>query len=156
MNPEIVLCTKADYDQIIQDIESFWGSTRTLGLHQPFLIHEFGNTAFVIKDGNMVAAYLFGFLAQTGPTAYTHLIAVRPEYRREGLAARLYDYFIQFAQAQGCTRMKAITSPTNAASIAFHTRIGMRLLGEPNIDGIPVVKDYKGPGEDRVVFEMDL
>jgi len=40
--------------------------------------------------------------------------------------------------------------------VKFHGKIGMTLIGEENQDGIPVVKDYAGPGEDRVVFEKQI
>jgi len=56
------------------------------------------------------------------------------------------------ARQHGCTHIKAITTPSNAGSIAFHKSLGMELLGEPNADGIPVVADYAGRGVPRVVF----
>jgi len=58
---EIRHCTKADYDEIIAHIEDFWGSNRTLGLHHPMFVYEFGNSAYVIEDGDCVAAYLLVF-----------------------------------------------------------------------------------------------
>jgi len=93
---EIRHCTKADYDEIIAHIEDFWGSNRTLGLHHPMFVYEFGNSAYVIEDGDCVAAYLFGFLSQTEPTVYVHLIGVRTVHRRQGLARCLYDHFLKF------------------------------------------------------------
>jgi len=48
---QISRCTKSDYDQIVSPVEEFWGSDRTLSLHHPIFIHEFGNTAFAIKNG---------------------------------------------------------------------------------------------------------
>jgi hypothetical protein len=48
--------------------------------------------------------------------------------------------------------VKAITTPSNLESIAFHKSLGMQLLGEPNSDGIPVAPDYAGRGAPRVVF----
>ena len=117
---EIRHCTKADYDEIIAHIEDFWGSNRTLGLHHPIFVYEFGNSAYVIKDGDCVAAYLFGFLSQTEPTAYVHLIGVRTAYRRQGLAGHLYDHFVSFAQAHGCTGLKAVTTSGNTESVKFH------------------------------------
>ncbi|MGC8487229.1 MAG: GNAT family N-acetyltransferase [Clostridia bacterium] len=60
------------------------------------------------------------------------------------------------ARASGCTRLKAITSPGNAASIAFHRRMGFTLLGDPDDRGVPVVRDYSGPGVDRVVMVRPL
>ncbi|MCP4250264.1 MAG: GNAT family N-acetyltransferase [bacterium] len=151
---QIERCTKADFDRIVSDHAEFWDSELTLQLHHPILIFEFGDTAFVIKDGDIVAAYLFGFFAQTGPVAYVHLVGVRPAYRRRGLARRLYEHFI--AQARGCTELKATAGPWNEESIRFHAALGMEMAGTPNADGVPVVKDYLRPGVDRVVFQMQI
>jgi GNAT superfamily N-acetyltransferase len=153
---EIRHCTKTDYDQIVAQVEDFWGSGRTLGLHHPMFVYEFGNSAYVIKDGDYVAAYLFGFLSQTEPTAYVHLVGVRTAYRRRGLARRLYAHFVAFAQSQGCTELKAITTPDNKESLAFHRAWGMELTGKPNREGIPVVENYAGPGQERVVLRRKL
>lgn len=153
---QISRCTKSDYDQIVSHIEEFWGSDRTLSLHHPIFIHEFGNTAFAIKNGTGVAAYLWGFLSQVQPTAYVHLLAVRVPYRRQGLARQLYNHFCTYARAHDCTQCRAITTSTNKESIAFHRALGFELTGKPNRDGIPVVEDYFGPGQDRVVFQKVL
>lgn len=58
---------------------------------------------------------------------------------------------------QGCKYLKAITQSKNATSIAFHQSFGMQLLGEPNEEGIRVVKNYAGPfAGDRVVFHKSI
>lgn len=152
----ITTCTLDDFNQIFTDIADFWGHDRTLYLHHPMYVREFGNTAYVIKDGETVAAYLFGFLSQTRPAAYVKFVAVRPAYRRRGLARSLYDHFIAYAETQGCTEIRAITTPINADSIAFHRALGMELLGEPNEHGIPVIPDYAGPGRPRVLFRRPI
>jgi hypothetical protein len=54
---DITSCTKADYDQIVTHIQEFWGSDRTLNLHHPLFVYEFGNSAYIINDENQVAAY---------------------------------------------------------------------------------------------------
>jgi GNAT superfamily N-acetyltransferase len=153
---EISNCTKQDFDQILTEFNEFWDSDRTLALHHPTLINEFGNSAFVIREGQKVVAYLFGFLSQTSPIGYIQLLSVRQGYRKQGLARRLYDHFTGFALVHGCTKLKAITSPVNTLSIAFHKSIGMMPTGKDTIDGIPVIKDYSGPGKDRVVFIKDI
>ena len=91
----ITHCTRADFDQIVTHIDEFWGDDRALPLHHPMFFYEFGDTAWVIRDGDLVAAYLFGFFAQTAPVAYAHLLAVRAGYRRRGLACGLYEHFIR-------------------------------------------------------------
>jgi predicted GNAT superfamily acetyltransferase len=149
---EISICTRQDYNQILDELHEFWGARDTRHLHHPFLIHEFGNSAFVIRNGGEVVAYLFGFLSQTEPVGYVHTVAVRMSARRRGLAQQLFGHFVEFARRHGCKQVKAITTPSNLESIAFHKSLGMQLLGDPTSDGIPVVPDYAGRGAHRVVF----
>src|SRR6188768_1225035 len=132
---EILFCTKTDYDQILSDIVDFWGSDRTLGIHHPMFIYEFGNTAYVIKDDERVVAYLFGFFSQTEAVGYIHLIGVRKSYQGKGLGKLLYDNFEATARRYGCGKLKAMTTAGNQASILFHKKIGMKSLGEKNVDG---------------------
>ena len=153
---EINLCTKADFDQILTDFVDFWGDERTKILHNPVFLYEFGNTAYAAKEGDKVVGYLFGLFSQTAPVAYVKFVGVRRSYQRRGIGRRLYERFIQYAKTKDCRELKAITSPTNKTSIAFHRGIGMELLGEPNEEGIKIVKDYSGPGIHRVVFLMKI
>lgn len=147
-------CSHADFLQILRDIEDFWGSNRTLSYHHPMFINEFGNTAFVIKDKDKVIAYLFGFVSQTAQTGYIHLVGVRSGHQKKGLGKLLYEYFIEYLRSIGIQNLKAITTPTNERSINFHLSIGMEMTGVENDNGIKVIKDYSGLGEDRVVFTM--
>jgi ribosomal protein S18 acetylase RimI-like enzyme len=149
---EIEVCTRQDYDRILDELDEFWDGRDTRQLHHPFLIYEFGDSAFLIRRGGEIVAYLFGFLSQTEPVGYVHAIAVRASARRQGHAQRLFAHFVQFARQCGCRYIKAITPPSNAESIAFHKSLGMQLLGEAGSDGIPVVPDYAGRGAPRVVF----
>jgi L-amino acid N-acyltransferase YncA len=150
-------CTMDDFNQITSEISEFWGSDRTLHLHQPYLVYEFGNTAFVIREGEKVIAYLFGFISQTENLGYVHLIGVRESHQRNGLGKLLYEKFITLAKERGIKKLKAITTPGNSKSINFHSKqIGMKLLGEPNENEINVVKNYSGINMDRVVFEKIL
>lgn len=155
-NMDIEKCTIADYHQIITNISDFWGSDRLLSIHHPIFIYEFGNTAYVIKIDNHVIAYLFGFIAQTSPTAYVHLVGVHKDFQNKGIGSGLYNHFVSYAKEKGCTKLKATTSPTNSLSVAFHKKFGMRLLGEKNADGLEVVSGYSRPGQDTVVFEKDI
>jgi GNAT superfamily N-acetyltransferase len=152
MGSTVSPCTERDYSQILDDLSDFWDGRDTRHLHHPMLVREFGNSAFVIRDGATVAAYLFGFISQTESVGYLHLIAVRASARRRRLGGVLFDHFVEFARGRGCKHVKAITTPANAGSIAFHKSLGMQLLGEPNADGIPIVRDYAGANEPRVVL----
>ncbi len=149
---KITLCTKADFDQIITDIADFLGDERTKSLHNPVYLYEFGNTAYVIKEGEKVIGYLFGLFSQTATVAYVKFVGVRRAYQKQGIGRRLYEHFIEIAKKHGCNKLKAITSPSNKVSVAFHRGLGMELIGEPDEEGIPVFRDYGGPGIDRIVF----
>jgi GNAT superfamily N-acetyltransferase len=149
-------CTKSDYDQIVSDVSGFWGHDRIRALHHPMFVNEFGDCAYVVRDGENVVAYLFGFIASAEPVAYIHLVAVRPSHRHLGLGRQLYGHFTSVAVSRGCRQLRAITTPHNAGSIRFHRSLGFHLEGAPNADGVPVVRDYAGPGADRVVFRKSL
>jgi len=159
---EVLKCTKQDYDQILENLNLFWDKDdseklkKLKILHHPMMIYEFGDNAFVIKEGNKVVAYLLGLFSTAEPVAYVHFIACLSDYKRKGLATKLYKHFAEKAKKCGYKYLKAITSVGNTNSINFHKSLGMSLLGEPNEDGIPMIKDYSGPGEDRVVFKKEL
>jgi len=154
----ILQMRKEDFFEIRQNLMHFWGDRHEFfaPLHHPMFIYEFGNTAYVIKDNNEIVAYLLGFLAQTSNTAYVHMIAVKPSHQKKEYGRSLYDHFLGYAKSKGCNKIRAITLPKNIASINFHRKIGMKLLGEKNADGINVVKDYSGPGQDMIVFEKEI
>jgi ribosomal protein S18 acetylase RimI-like enzyme len=152
MSPEVLRCTQQDYNQILSELQDFWDGRETSAFHHPMFIHEFGNSAFVIRNAGKVVAYLFGFISQVGSVGYVHLIAVRASARRQRLGEKLFNHFIEFARRQGCTQIKAITTPSNTNSIAFHKSLGMQVLGQPNEAGIPIIPDYAGLDQPRVIF----
>jgi GNAT superfamily N-acetyltransferase len=149
-------CTKHDDDQIVSELSGFWGHDRHQALHHPMFVNEFSDCAFVVRDQETVIAYLFGVIAHAEPMAYVHLVAVRPSHRHLGLARHLYDHCTRVAVSRGCRQLRALTHPENAGSIRLHQALGFPLEGVPNAGGVPVVKDYGGPGVDRVVFAKSL
>jgi GNAT superfamily N-acetyltransferase len=145
---KVARATDADFHQIVRDIVEFWGSDRTLRLHNVMYVHELADTSYVIKQGDRVIAYLFGLIAEGKKVAYVSLMGVRDSHKRQGLGERLYELFEEHARGGGCTKLTAVTVPSNANSVAFHTgKIGMRCT---------IVKDYGGPGADRAVFEKTI
>lgn len=164
---EIQKCTKANFDFILMNLNDYWEvkendqeryNTIKI-LHHPMMLFEFGSWAFTALIDNFVAAYLFGVLSfeMEEPHGYIHLIATHKNYKRQKLASKLFLHFETLARNQGCKYLKAITQSKNATSIAFHQNLGMQLLGEPNEEGIRVVKNYAGPfAGDRVVFHKSI
>jgi len=158
-------CTKKDFDKILAHFNDYWDIDkytpdmyqRIRYLHHPIWIYEFGNTAFVVEKERILAGYLFCNVSQTDPlTAYGILFAVHRSYRRQGIGKQLSEYVFQLMKSKGCKYYKAITTEGNESSIRLHIELGFEFLGEPNERGVPVVKNYAGPGEDRVVFRKRL
>lgn len=138
-----------DLREILRNYERFWGDRDVPRvLHHPIFIYEFGDTAYVARwpDGE-VAGYLLGFVAPTGD-GYIHFVAVRDDARGLGLGRRLYETFMAAAAERGAVAIKAITSPGNEASQAFHRRMGFTEQ--------TVVEDYGGVGRTRVVMRRPL
>jgi L-amino acid N-acyltransferase YncA len=139
--------TIEDLAAIVDDQLEFWGERDLSHLHHSLLVHEFGDTAFVIRDqAARVIAYLFGF-PTPARVGYIHLVSVREGHRRGGLGRRLYAEFETRLRDSGAVALKAFTQPSNARSIAFHSSLGFAVTD---------TADYAGPGETRTVFWKDL
>jgi len=139
----------ADFDSIIAVVDDWWGRAVSSSLQRLFLDH-FHETSLVAETPTLrPAGFLIGFLSPSDlDCAYIHFAGVHPDLRRTGLAGELYDRFLTVATEAGRTTAKAITSPVNGASIAFHRALGFT-ESEP-------ITDYDGPGLDRVVFHKRL
>lgn len=139
--------TRDDFLEIVSVIDHWWGGP-TSALAHPLFFYELGEHALVTEDDGRMAGFLLGFL--TGgpdPMAYVHLVGIDPEYRRRGVGRALYLEFMRKVRDAGARRIKAITTPNNLGSIAFHRSLGFE--GEQ-------VDDYAGKGRQRVVFLRTL
>ena len=82
---EISLCTHQDYNQILDELHEFWGARETRHLHHPFLVHEFGNSAFVIRNGAHRVFVWLSLADRAGRIrAYGRCANVRPPARPRG------------------------------------------------------------------------
>jgi predicted GNAT superfamily acetyltransferase len=144
----------ADYPFVISVIDQWWGG-RPMADKLPRLFFEhFTDTSFAAERDGRLAGFLVGFFSQSRPgEAYIHFVGVDPAERGRGLGRLLYEAFFRAARARGCVLVRAVTSPVNRGSVAFHQRLGFRLEpGDAEVDGIPVSSGYDGPGSDRVRF----
>jgi GNAT superfamily N-acetyltransferase len=139
--------TIEDLQAVVAAIEDFWDERDMSGLHQALYVHEFGDTALVIRgEQGRVLAYLLGFLTPAG-VGYVHVVAVRLDQRGGGLARSLYDEFESLVRARGAVALKAITSPANTVSHAFHRALGF---------SASEVAGYSASGEARTIFWREL
>jgi GNAT superfamily N-acetyltransferase len=148
--------TQADYERVLRELPDYWGDDRVRQLHHPLFVREFPDTVFMIRVGPMVTAYLLGVIAREKRYGYVHLAAVRGSHRQRGMARALYEHFFEYCRRRSIYKVKAVTSPVNTHSLLFHKRLGFRLCGETIEHGVPVVKNYGGRGQDRVVMYRNL
>ena len=142
----IVPATMDHFQQVLADHPRYWGDRDARALHLAALIHQFPATSLVALADDGIRGYLFGFVTPDH-LAYAHVIATRDDTRGTGLGRHLYAAFSEAARAQGALRLKAITSPENEVSIAFHRGLGF----DARLD-----EDYNGPGLPRVIFTRDM
>lgn len=149
MNPSAIRqATPEDYDAIVAVAGDWWGRDVLPGLPRLFLDHFF-MTSLVADDKGVIVGFLVGFHSPSQPlTGYIHYVGVHPNHRRSGLARRLYDEFMAEALKAGRTVVRAVTSPVNQGSIAFHQHMGF-VVTEP-------VPNYNGPRRDMVTFTREL
>jgi GNAT superfamily N-acetyltransferase len=139
--------TKADFDQIVDVIDRWWGAPVGTFVH-PIFFYELGEHALIVEESGEMIGFLLGFIAhEPERVGYIHVVAVHPDFRRRGVGRRLYDAFVDKCRTAGCERIKAITTPGNDGTRAFHRSLGWE--GRE-------VDDYAGPGRKRIVFTLDL
>jgi predicted GNAT superfamily acetyltransferase len=157
--------TVGDHRAIVECVQSWWGDSRTpeqareLSLLLPKLfLQHFAGTSLVVEDGSGIRAFLVGFHSADVPDeAYIHFVGVDPRHRGTGAARDLYTRFFAQAAAAGRRTVRAITSPANTGSIAFHRAMGFDIEpGDREVGGVAVHSDYDGPGQHRVCFHRSL
>lgn len=148
----------ADYAPLIAVVDDWWGGRAMRGMLPKLFFVHFRPTSFAAEVDGELVGFVCGFASQTDPeVAYVHFIGVDPTRRGERIGGLLYERLFEAARAAGCRRVRAVTSPRNEASIAFHRRIGFAVLPGPALSGdVAYIPDYDGPGEDRVVFALEL
>ncbi|MCK7622989.1 GNAT family N-acetyltransferase [Streptomyces sp. RS10V-4] len=159
--------TPADHARIQVALAEWWGGLggaagaqqRQLLVPRLFLQHFADTSVLAERPDGTLHAFLIGFLSQSDPeTAYIHFVGVCPDGKRSGVGSALYAWFFGLARSAGRSRVRCITGPNNRDSIAYHTRMGFRLEPGDTVDGdgVPIHRDYDGPGLDRVSFVRDL
>lgn len=147
----------ADHTRMVRAIQQWWGDSRTpeeareLSLLLPRLfLQHFAGTSLVLEDGDELVGFLVGFhSADQAEEAYIHFVGVSPARRRSGAARLLYEQFFEAARRAGRIRVRAVTSPQNTGSVAFHRSLGFELETDPANREPTVFEDYDGPGQHR-------
>jgi ribosomal protein S18 acetylase RimI-like enzyme len=137
----------ADYGRAIAVVDEWWGGRAMAPMLPKLFFVHFRDTSFVAEHGGRLAGFLCGFRSQTyEDEAYVHFIGVDPTQRVKGLGRALYEQFFAAVRPRGTVR--AVTSPANERSLAFHRALGFEVER--------VEDDYDGRGEARALLVKRL
>lgn len=120
----------------------------------------FGYTSFIAMDSaaNQPAGVVVAAVEYDGVprSLYVDRIAVAGPHRGRGVAGLLLDAATTAGRQRGATIAWMTTDPANPA--AHHWKsLGFAPVDAPSsVNGWPVRVDFKGPGQDRIVFERRL
>jgi ribosomal protein S18 acetylase RimI-like enzyme len=133
----------ADYARVIAVVDDWWGGREMAAMLPKLFFVHFRDTSFVAEEDGRLAGFLCGFRSQTfDDEAYIHFVGVDPAQRGSGLGRLLYERFFEAARPR--TVVRAVTSPVNESSVAFHRALGFEV---ERVDD-----DYDGRGEARVLL----
>ncbi|MDX2095534.1 MAG: GNAT family N-acetyltransferase [Alphaproteobacteria bacterium] len=83
------------------------------------------------------ALYFYNFSTFLGcPGIYLEDLFVRPEYRRKGIARRLFHYLAQKAVREGCGRLEWWVLDWNVDALAFYKGLGAQSMDEWTVQRI--------------------
>ena len=133
----------ADYGRVIAVVDEWWGGRAMAAMLPKLFFVHFADTSFAVDEDGLLLGFLCGFLSQTfADEAYVHFVGVDPAARGRGIARALYERFFEAVAPRPLVR--AVTSPVNEASVAFHRAIGFE------VDRVD--ESYDGRGEPRVLL----
>ena len=136
-----------DYGRVIAVVDNWWGGRRMAAMLPKLFFIHFRETSFVAEEDGELAGFLCGFRSQTfDDEAYIHFVGVNPAHRGAGIGRLLYERF--FAAALPRSVVRAVTSPLNERSVAFHEALGFEV---ERVDDA-----YDGAGEARVLLVKHL
>jgi ribosomal protein S18 acetylase RimI-like enzyme len=132
-----------DYARVIAVVDDWWGGRQMVAMLPKLFFVHFRDTSFVAEEDGRLAGFLCGFRSQTfDDEAYIHFVGVDPAQRGSGLGRELYERFFEAVKPR--TVVRAVTSPVNESSVAFHRALGFEV---ERVDD-----DYDGQGEARVLL----
>ncbi|GAK10801.1 GNAT family N-acetyltransferase [Geomicrobium sp. JCM 19039] len=150
---------ESDYDRIVPLINDWWAGRQMADMVPRLFFDHFQPTSFIADEDGEILGFLIGFLSPARTNeAYIHFVGVDPNHRQKSIGKNLYEHFFSTAQQERRSIVRAVTSPVNEASIAYHVKMGFSIERGKEENGIHIHKNYDGPGQDRVRFvkELDL
>ena len=117
----------------------------------------FKSTSFIAKDENDLVGTLTSWLdPDNDKDIYIEEVAIHPNYRGQGIAQLLFENLEKVAKERQCNRLWLTCNPVNPA-IHLWAKLGFTNMKTGQLsNGWDIVKDLKGPGLDRAIFEKRL
>ena len=118
----------------------------------------FSSTCPVALIGAEVVGAAVAFRSQDQPNdIYIQDVMVRPGYRRQGITRALMDRVLIQAKAWGCVRLYLTSEPDNTtADITWKSLGFLNLPGDQMVNGIAVIRSFKGSGKHRAVYQLSV
>ena len=133
---------------VITIARGFGSGGRTIG---KMLAEELDNALSALlvaldDDGRVVGYAGVQVILDEG---YITNVAVRPECRRQGVAGKLLQVFLDFAQANGLAFLTLEVRASNQAAIILYGRHGFRSVGRRR-------NYYEHPREDAIIMTREF
>ncbi|MGB3441057.1 MAG: GNAT family N-acetyltransferase [Actinophytocola sp.] len=118
----------------------------------------FSTTCLVAHTSNDIVGAVIAFRSQDNPAdIYVQDVMTHPDHRRQGISTALLTALREQAKSWGCTRLYLTSEPDNTAAHAtWRTLDFVNVAGDRDIDGVSVTSNFKGPGKNRAVYQLDM
>lgn len=132
---------------LIIERESFFGG------YSPYFIKMipilFGNTSYISIEATVPLGYVTTAIEQGNPRrAWILSLAVRPQYRQQGIAKALLEAALTGLTDSGAEEVLLSVAPDNTSALTLYTKFGFTASKK--------VSDYYGPGEDRIIMKKSF
>lgn len=154
----------ADHGAILAGIAAGWSGPAGFGEPDPWLLlprmllETAAPSSLVVTANGEVWGYLVGLLPDDeGAEAYVHLLGVAPVPDASRIAQGMLDRFAELALAAGLSRARLAVPPGDMALLGHCLAARFAIQpGTGTVAGTPVIVDYDGPGQHRVVLVRQL
>ena len=118
----------------------------------------FSSTCLVATIDGHLAGAIIAFRSQSVPgDVFVQDVMVHPGFRRRGVAEALVGSVHAVAHRWGCRRIYLTSEPDNQGADSTWRALGfVNAPGDYAVEGVQVMRDFKGPGKDRAVYEHRL
>lgn len=156
----IVVALSQELIQQVQDLMKLGAPYVRVRTQSDYWLYAnlFSSSCPVALIDNTVVGAVIAFRSQDKPVdVYVQDVMTHPEHRNSGIARTLLGEVCRQATEWGCVRLYLTSEPENAAAHATWISLGFaNLPGDRTVAGVSVVRDFKGPGRDRAVYQLNL